>query len=186
MSFVSCRTCHSPWEASRVACCPGCLARRWLSTPNLVREKHDPRALGERLEQYRSVVTPGLIEDLRAVLEFAAAAGSWYHDMDYGMLVHLTPLPLGRAPGVGIPAGRREPEHALDCLLIAEADSQQNAHVFAVDGSRHAAQVRAGVFEPVGACDRGRCDNLALPVQSSCVEHASRKLACWPESPPGS
>ncbi len=180
MSLARCRSCHTPWETSRVACCPRCLAERWLSTPDLIREKHDPRALRARQDRYRSVVTPRVVEDVRAVLEFAARTGSWFHDSDYGMLVHLTPLPLGRAPGVGIPAGRRDPEHALDCLFIAEADSQQNAHIFAVDGDRHEAQVRAGVFEPLGECDRGDCGNLALPVLSCCVDHASGALAGWP------
>ena len=186
MSLVRCRSCERVWEASRVACCPGCLAERWLSTPNLVREKHDPGALGDRQREYRSVVTPRVIEDLRAVLEFAAAAGSWFHDTDYGMRVHLTPLPLGRSPGVGIPAGRRDPEHALDCLFIAEADSRESAHVFAVDGSRHAAQVRAGLFEPLGACDHRGCENLALPVVPSCAEHASGELDGWPGPSPAS
>ena len=183
MSLANCRSCQTPWEASRVACCPRCMAERWLSTPDLIREKHDPRALGARQDRYRSVVTPRVVEDVRAVLEFAARTGSWFHDTDYGMLVHFTPLPLGRAPGVGIPAGRRDPEHALDCLLIAEADSQQTAHIFAVDRDRHEAQVRAGIFEPLGECNRADCENLALPVLSTCVEHARGALAGWPAQP---
>ena len=180
MSLVRCRTCDRRFEGSRLACCPGCLAERWLATPNLVREKHDPRVRAERQQQYRSLVTPRVLDDLRAVLEFAAEAGSWFHDRDYGMWIHLTPRPLGRAPGVGVPAGSHDAEHALDCLFIAEADSPENAHIFAVDGSRHDAQVRAGVFEPLAGCDHGHCENLALPVLPSCAEHAEGELARWP------
>jgi hypothetical protein len=180
MSLVRCRTCDRRFEGSRLACCPGCLAARWLATPNLVREKHDPRVRAERQQQYRSLVTPRVLDDLRAVLEFAAEAGSWFHDRDYGMWIHLTPRPLGRAPGVGVPAGSHDAEHALDCLFIAEADSPENAHIFAVDSSRHDAQVRAGVFEPLAGCDHGHCENLALPVLPSCAEHAEGELARWP------
>jgi hypothetical protein len=196
MSLVLCQACNRRWEASRLACCPGCLAARWLATPNLVRDKHDPRVSGEPQQQYRSLVTPRVLEELRAVLECAAQTGCWFHDRDYGMWVHLTPLPLGRAPGVGVPAGRSDAEHALDCLFIAEADSPENAHIFAVDGSRHEAQVRAGVFLPLSACDHAHCENLALPVHSpsapsgsgvsraSCVEHADVELARWPGASP--
>lgn len=185
MSLVRCRTCERRFEGSRLACCPGCLAARWLATPNLVREKHDPRVRADRQQQYRSLVTPRVLDDLRAVLEFAAEAGSWFHDRDYGMWIHLTPRPLGRAPGVGVPAGSHDAEHALDCLFIAEADSPENAHIFAVDGSRHDAQVRAGVFEPLARCDHGHCENLALPVLPSCAEHAEGELARWPGQLPG-
>ena len=69
------------------------------------------------------------------------------------------------------PAGRDEPDHALDCLFIAEADSSDEAHVFAADAERHQAQIRAGVFEPLGECERADCRNLRRPGQESCEGH---------------
>jgi hypothetical protein len=96
------------------------------------------------------------------------------------MLVHLTKTPLGRAPGAGIPAGAREPEHALDSLFIAEADSAEFAHVFAVDWARHEAQVRAGVFLPSASCRATGCENLAMPLRRACLRHAEPGSASWP------
>jgi hypothetical protein len=167
---VLCRVCGVEWSPESTPLCPTCLASRWLSTPNLIREKHDPRELGGRLETYRSVVTPRVLLEIRPVLEFAAVHGTWFLDTFYEMFVHVTPQPLGRNAGVGIPAGQREPEHALDCLFIAEADSAETAHVFAVNGERHAAQVRAGVFVPLGSC--ADCSNHAPPGRDRCILHA--------------
>jgi hypothetical protein len=180
VSLLQCATCESSWEATRVVCCPDCLARRWRATATLVRPKHDPSLCGERSTEYRSVVTARVVADLLAVLSDAALSGSWYYDTHYRMLVHMTPSPLGRAPGAGIPAGRREPEHALDSLFIAEADSAENAHVFAVDLARHEAQVRAGVFEPLGACAHPGCENLSIPLIGSCASHVDPSQLPWP------
>lgn len=177
---MQCPTCDASFDGTRVVCCPACLAKRWLATPNLVREKHDPHVDVTAHAEYRSVVTPRLIADLAAVLGHAAAHGAWFFDTGYQMLVHLTSVPLGRAPGAGIPAGRREPEHALDCLFIAEADSADQAHVFAVDGERHRAQVQAGVFEPLGECAEAACDNLALPRLAVCMVHWNQAASAWP------
>jgi hypothetical protein len=176
-----CPTCLDEWDATRVVCCPSCLAKRWLATPNLIREKHDPGELGTRSTEYRSVVTSRLIDDLALVLIDAATNGAWFYDTHYRMLVHVTPTPLGRAPGAGIPAGQREPDHALDCLFIAEADSAEQSHVFAVDGARHQAQVRAGAFEPLGGCDASACVNLEIPLRSRCSAHLDPPVLRWPD-----
>ena len=171
MSEITCSACGGSFEGSRLAWCPTCLAARWLATPELVREKHDPAAVTNRLETYRSVITPRLKAELGDVLAHAAASGRWFWDRDYGMWVHVSERPLGRAPGVGIRPGRGEADHALDCLFVAEADSAEQAHVFAADGKRHQAQVRAGVFEPLGACTSAGCDNLRAPGQAHCAGH---------------
>jgi hypothetical protein len=104
-------------------------------------------------------------------LEYAAAHGTWYYDTFYEMYVHHTPSPLGRSPGVGIPAGSSMPDHALDSLLIVEANSASEAHAFAVDAARHAAQVKAGEFEELGGCPFPACENLRVPGASHCVNH---------------
>ena len=175
MSEIRCTRCGKGFDGRSVACCPACLAQRWLETPNLVRPKHDPSAATSRLDTYRSLVTPRLKTDLREVLQDAAARGRWFRDMDYGMWVHVTVRPLGRAPGVGVLAGRTEPDHALDCLFIAEADSAVEAHVFAADGARHEAQVRAGVFEPLGGCDTPGCENFRAPGHPDCDAHQASR-----------
>ena len=179
MSVIRCSDCNASFEGLSLACCPSCLAARWLATERLVRDKHDPSAPPSRLETYRSILTPRTKAELGEVLHYAAQHGSWYQDLDYGMWVHVTPEPLGRLPGVGIPAGKQAAEHALDCLFIAEADSPDEAHVFAVAGQRHEDQVRAGVFVPLGECGQAECENLLLPGFSRCAAHEGKFL------PPG-
>ena len=172
MSEVSCDACGESFEGRALACCPACLAVQWRATERLVREKHDPAVTAGRQGSYRSILTPRTKAELGKVLDHAARHGRWYRDLDYGMWVHVTREPPGRAPGVGIPAGREGADHALDCLFIAEADSPEEAHVFAADGQRHQAQIRAGVFEPLGGCEVPDCENLAVPGSSRCAAHA--------------
>ena len=136
MSEIACSACGQSFEGHQLACCPGCLAAGWLATERLIRDKHDPSAGPTRLDSYRSILTPRTKAELDKVLLYAAQHGRWYRDLDYGMWVHVTRDPLGRAPGVGIPAGRETAEHALDCLFIAEADSALEAHIFAADWQR--------------------------------------------------
>ena len=171
MSEIICSTCGAGFDGTRQAWCPPCLAQRWSATPNLMRPKHDPGASAESLPGYRSILTPRAKTDLAEILADAAARGRWFWDRDYAMWVHVTERPLGRVPGVGIPAGREEADHALDCLFIAEADSNREAHVFAADTERHEAQIRAGVFEPLGLCESPGCENLRRPALRSCELH---------------
>jgi hypothetical protein len=171
MSQIRCDECGERFDGSLQATCPACQAARWAATPRLVREKHDPRAVALPSDRYRSVITPRARDELRDLLEHAARHGRWFYDRDYAMWVHVTHLPLGRVPGVGIRAGEGAPDHALDCLFIAEADDPEEAHVFAADGLRHEAQIRSGVFEPLGGCGSPGCDNLASPARGRCRLH---------------
>ena len=115
-----CKECGGSWDSAQQPCCPGCLVAQWMATDNFIRPKHDPAQLPGRGERYRSVLTQDFVARLRSYLEHAAVHGTWYFDTFYEMYVHLTPSPLGRSPGVGIPAGASMPEHALDALLIAQ------------------------------------------------------------------
>ena len=171
MSEIRCHECGGGFDGQRLATCPTCLAERRSATARLVREKHDPTARGVQLDTYRSVITPRAKSELREVLVHAARHGSWFYDRDYRMWVHVTPEPLGRNAGVGIPPGREDADHALDCLFIAEADDPEEAHVFAADRARHEAQIRAGVFEPLGGCESPGCENLAEPPGARCRLH---------------
>ncbi len=172
MSRISCKHCHETFDAARHPLCPDCLAARWLRAEDFIRPKHDPRALPLTWDAYRSVLSPAFVEDPRPHLEHAAQNGTWYHDTHYDMYVHFTAEPLGLSPGAGIPKGKKSPEHALDSLLIAEANSPE-AHAFAVDRRTLEAQLRAGEFIALASCAEKKCENLQLPGSERCVAHAS-------------
>lgn len=172
MSDVGCNRCGGHFEAARTPLCPTCLVATWLATENFVRPKHDPRLLPLAWESYRSVLSPNLVASPRPHLEFAAQTGTWYRDLHYELFVHMTHSPLGLHPGSGIPEGQTTPLHSLDSLLIAEADSQTEAHAFAVSRSQFEAQIRAGEFEPLKACPIPDCENLRVPAEERCAAHA--------------
>lgn len=171
MSKTLCQSCGTSWDATRAPVCPHCLVEAWMATEHFIRPKHDPAELPGSSERYRSILTQDFVAERRVYLEHAASHGTWYYDTFYEMYVHFTPSPLGRSPGVGVPAGKPMPEHALDSLLIVEANSASEAHAFAVEAARHAAQVEAGEFEALGSCPAPGCDNLAVPGRAHCVNH---------------
>ena len=166
-----CPLCAEGFDASVTPACPKCLVEAWLATESFVRPKHDPRLLPLAWDGYRSVLTPNLVSDPRPHLKFAAQYGTWYRDNHYDMFVHMTFQPVGVHPGSGIPEGKTTPEHALDSLLIAEANSPVEAHAFAVSREQFEAQVRAGEFKALGNCGEASCENLESPGANRCVAH---------------
>ena len=171
MSKVDCNRCGGSFDAQQIPQCPTCLVTTWLATEKFVRPKHDPRLLPLAWESYRSVLSPNLVETPGPHLTFAARSGTWYRDLHYEMFVHMTCSPLGLHPGSGIPEGNVMPEHSLDSLLIAEANSRTEAHAFAVSRIQFEAQVRAGQFEPIASCHVVVCDNLRVPSEERCAAH---------------
>lgn len=169
---VVCLQCDEGFEADATPVCPRCLVVLWLAAPRFVRPKHDPRLLPLAWQGYRSVLTPSIASDPRPHLDFAARHGTWYRDNYYEMYVHMTVEPLGRHPGSGIPEGRTTPEHGLDSLLIAEANSEVEAHAFAVSRAVFDEQVRAGEFEALPACADPDCEFISLPGERLCAIHA--------------
>jgi hypothetical protein len=180
MSRAACPNCDEVFDAAAMPGCPPCLAEAWLATPTFIRPKHDPRLLPLRWESYRSVLTPNFANDPGPHLVFAARNGTWYRDNHYEMYVHMTHEPLGRSAGGGIPEGKTSPEHGLDSLLIAEADSEVEAHGFAVSRTTFEQQVRAGEFEALPHCNAAGCNNLALLRASECAEHQTPRGAAKP------
>jgi hypothetical protein len=168
---LHCRECDEDWDGSQTPRCPRCQATRWRAAPGLVSEKHDPAHLGEPQPGYRSVLTPHFIEHIDRFLDHAARHGRWFFDRHYELWIHYTPTPLGRAPGVGVRRGRPSPDHALDSLLIADAETAP--HVFAVDRARTEEQIRQGEFIPLALCATPGCDNLRDPAASVCAAHRS-------------
>lgn len=180
MSQVGCNRCNREFDAAKTPVCPACLVAAWLASQSFVRPKHDPRLLPLVWESYRSVLSPNLVENPRPHLEFAARAGSWYRDTFYEMFVHVTHEPMGLAPGAGIPEGKTTPEHSLDSLLIAEANSQTEAHAFAVSRVQFEAQIRSAEFVPLSICPASSCDNLIAPGETRCTWH-TKQMADVPE-----
>jgi len=89
------------------------------------------------------------------------------------MYVHYSHEPLGLSPGSGIPEGQTMPDHALDALLIAEADSDLEAHAFATSKKQFEAQVEAGEFAPLPGCPEAGCQNICVPGCDRCIVHRS-------------
>jgi len=134
-----------------------------------VSAKHDPARAGEPHPGYRSVLTPHFVQNLTRFLEYAARNGRWYFDRHYALWVHYPPTPLDRVPGVGFRRGAREPDHALDSMLIADADDAP--HVVAVDRARPETQIRQGELIPLTLCSTPGCDNLRDPAGTLCAGH---------------
>lgn len=175
MSQLSCPQCDEAFDAEATPICPACLVAAWLAAPTFVRPKHDPRLLPLAWESYRSVLTPNFASDPRPHLDFAARNGAWYRDNHYEMYVHMTVEPLGLHPGSGIPEGKTTPEHGLDSLLIAEANSRVEAHAFAVSRAQFEEQVRAGEFEPLPRCVALDCKNISVPGARECTAHVTTR-----------
>ncbi len=171
MSTAICEQCKQDFDAAQTPSCPRCLAEAWLATPELIRPKHDPRLLPQRWASYRSVVSPDFASNPAPYLDYAARHGHWFWDRYYDMYIHFTHEPLERAGGSGIPMGETMPDHALDSLLIAEADSLEQAHVFAVAHEHFRAQIRAGEFVALARCSEASCDNLRIQARTHCVIH---------------
>jgi hypothetical protein len=169
MSVVVCSACRHSWDGAEAPHCPPCLAARWLVAPGLVVEKHNPDTYPTPSDHYRSVMTPDFIENRRSYLEYAAAHGTWYYQTFYETYSHYTCQPLGRSPGVGIPAGELEPDHPLDGLLIA--DAVVDPHVFAVDPILFLDRIEKGDFVPLAPCAEPGCDNRRQTSGARCALH---------------
>ncbi len=174
MGGYRCPHCEDSVDLTRHPLCPTCLARDWLATDRFVREKHDPGKLPLAWESYRSVLNPNLVADPLPFLLDAATRGQWFHDSYYDMYVHMCFEPLGVQPGAGIPEGAREPEHGLDSLVVAEANSKTEAHAFAVSRTVFEAQVEAGEFVPLATCERNGCGGLQVPGSTRCTAHTDK------------
>jgi hypothetical protein len=175
MSIVCCPVCETRWAASIRPCCPTCLVARWLASPNLLADKHHPVSVGEVHDEYRSIVTETVAENLRDFLEAAVANGAWYYNTEYEKFNHVTWLPLDHKPGSGIRAGKRHPERRLEYFVIADAD--RDPHVFADDREEMRRKISTGIYRPLDSCSRPECDNLAPPRSRECELHGSRRPA---------
>jgi len=175
VSLVTCRKCGTKWAATGRPCCPACLVAAWLSSPNLITEKHDPQNSWQAHDEYRSVVSSDVVENLRAYLEDAVVNGTWYYNTEYEKFNHVTRLPLQRKPGSGMSSGNLQPDRHLDDFVIADAD--RDPHLFADDRNETRRKIESGIYRLLETCSRARCDNLSQPRFRECAIHADPPLA---------
>jgi hypothetical protein len=175
MTMLTCNTCGNVWDGFKMPQCPKCLATQWAAKPDLVRTHHDPAVLPSGYPGYRSVLTEDVIARKQDFLEYAAASGDWFYHTEHKKYCHFTPDPLGVIPGSGIKRGDVWPDHALDGLLIADAD--QDAHAYATDQVVFRRGVASGQLLPLGTCDELGCKNLAVPGHTRCALHLVNPLA---------
>lgn len=173
--MLRCCVCDTHWAASVRPCCPTCLVAGWLASPNLLTGKHHPESLGEVHDQYRSIVTETVAENLREFLVAAVAEGTWYYNTEYEKFNHVTRLPLDHKPGSGVAAGKSQPERRLEDLVIADAD--RDPHIFANDREETRRRIAAGIYRRLVTCSRPDCDNLTPPRSRECALHSAPPLA---------
>jgi len=170
MAIVTCKTCEMDWAANARPCCPHCLLRAWLASPNLITDKHDPAKLDEVHHEYRSILTEEVAENLRAFLAEAVENGTWYYNTEYEKFNHVTRLPLQRKPGSGVSSGATQLHRRLEDLVVADAD--RDPHVFADDREETRRKISGGIYLPLDACARANCDNLSQPGFRECAIHS--------------
>lgn len=175
MTILTCNKCGNVWDGYKNPLCPKCLAAEWAAKPDFVRAKHDPSMLPSGSPEYRSVLTEDVIVRKSEFLEYAAASGDWFFSKPHNKFCHFTPDPLGVIPGSGLKPGAPWPDHALDGLLIADAN--RNSHAYAADQVAFRAGVRTGRLQPLGRCGALGCQNLAVPGESRCTLHRPNPLS---------
>jgi hypothetical protein len=171
MSWIRCKNqnCTNEFNGAKVFTCPHCLSEQWTNEPKFIAEKHDPASLPKAEPRFRSVVTPSLVEDLSKFTKYAAESGEWFFSKTHQKYCHFTKTPLNEIPGSGILKGDPMPNHALDSLLIADAD--KNPHAYAVDSESFRADVMAERFIPLPKCSEPECENLAVLNELKCQIH---------------
>ena len=175
MSIVVCHTCSTEWAATARPWCPTCLLAKWTSSPNLITEKHAPENATAIREDYRSVVSEEVVNNLRAFLADAVASGTWYYNTEYQKYNHVTRLPLEQKPGAGVSSGNSQPDRHLDDFVVADADF--DPHLFVDDRNETRRKLTTGIYRPLHACSRAKCDNLSQPRVRKCVLHADPPIA---------
>jgi len=175
VSIVACSSCATEWAASLRPCCPACMVSGWLRSPNLLAPKHDPRDLGSKHHEYRSILSVDVVDDLSRFLHAAAEEGTWYYHTEYEAFNHVTHMPLDQKPGSAVGAGRAQPSQRLEDMVVADAD--RDPHVFADSRDATRRKIAAGVYRQLVPCSRSDCDNVAQPRSRKCALHTTPPLA---------
>lgn len=169
MSNVYCSSCNKEWDASIVPVCPNCLANNWISAPDFIRQKHDPRYLPSSSPIYRSVLTNDVVDNLPEFADYAANSGTCYYNNRHNKYLYFVGDPLGVIPGSAILPNESMPRYALDGLLIADPFSQP--HAYAASQVDFRGTIVTGESSPISKCSEPGCNNLCEPYIDKCVSH---------------
>lgn len=170
MKKIHCAACGMDWYPQRLAHCPRCLARRWLSAPGLVSEPHDAPSPPESFPCIRSALSIEMLDDEGVFFFYAAAHGTAYHLPDQRNYLYFVPNPIGVMPGFAAPANEPVPAYATDRLLILDAFGPA-PRAYTCDLHEFEREVDAGRYVPLPACDEPGCQNLSQPYLKKCIEH---------------
>ena len=171
MSLIKCTTCGVKFNGDRTPLCPKCLATRWKSTAEFIKKKHDPKFLPKAEPSYRSVLSWEFVHNIDEFTEYAACSGTWYFSKRHWKFCHFTDTSMFDIPGSGTRAGDPMPDHALDGLLVADADA--NAHAYAVEIKGFKSEIASGDYIPLAKCNHPGCDNLVCPGKNECILHVT-------------
>ncbi|MFC1890856.1 hypothetical protein ACFLZT_00515 [Thermodesulfobacteriota bacterium] len=169
MSQIKCPTCDIEFNAEKIPLCPNCLATEWKSTADFIKEKHDPKFLPKSEPSYRSVLSWEFVNNIDDFTEYATCNGTWYFSNKHGKYCHFTNTSMFEIPGSGTQAGNSMPDHTLDGLLVADADT--NPHAYAVEITRFQSEITSGDYTPLPKCNHLGCENLTSPGKSECLIH---------------
>jgi len=172
MSVLTCSNCGARWEASKTPTCPACLAAHWISSPNMITPKHDPRNLPSASSSFRSVVPDDLVRQPDDYYRYAAYSGTALYSPTHNEYSYVVGVPAYLAAGSAIPPSSAMPAYALDAFLVAKPFGP-DAHIYAEGQAEVLAKINGGKFKTLNLCIEDGCDNLQLPSKQFCAKHAT-------------
>ena len=169
MNITKCPNCQNAFDGEKYPVCPSCLGVTWSNYLGFVRLKHDPYKLPLSMNQYRSVLSCDVVDDLSRFTEFLAKYGKWYQRTTDKAFCHFTDEPLYTIPGSAVYKGEPMPSVALYGLLVAKPES--DPHAYCVDISKFKADIDTGKYMDIECCSQPSCRKLTKPGWDKCTEH---------------
>ena len=169
MNITKCPNCQNAFDGEKYPVCPSCLGVTWSNYLGFVRLKHDPYKLPLSMNQYRSVLSCDVVDDLSRFTEFLAKYGKWYQRTTDKAFCHFTDEPLYTIPGSAVYKGEPMPSVALYGLLVAKPES--DPHAYYVDISKFKADIDTGKYMDIECCSQPSCRKLTKPGWDKCTEH---------------
>jgi hypothetical protein len=171
MSKLRCSICGTTWDAGAYRpACPNCTVQHWVSSPDMIKAKHDPTYLPSEPTTFRSVVPDELLKQPRLYYESIANNGTVLYSSKHRKYTYVAGIPEYMSPGSAIPRGSAMPTHPMDAFLVADALGS-NPHIFAEDTTKIRSFLTNGEYQFLPQCSIAGCNNCAIPGTPFCAAH---------------